>query len=92
MNTIIPFGKNILVKPIQKKQVLISDVGTLCEYGEVIAVGDEVSKIKEGDIIGYTVWGINSFVIDDGTANGSKHYFVPESSEFILGKILFNDK
>lgn len=81
-NNIIPFGNNILVKPTEKKQILVSDQGSMCEYGEVIAVGDDVQKIKVGDTIGYTVFGINSLEID-----GKKHYFVPETAEFILGKI-----
>lgn len=77
-----PFGFNILIKPIEKKQILVSDQPSLCEYGEVIAVGNKVTEIKVGDTIGYTVFGINSLEID-----GTKHYFVPETSEFILGTI-----
>lgn len=79
---ITPFGNNILVKPTEKKQILVSDQGSLCEYGEVMAIGDDVQKIKVGDTIGYTIFGINSLEID-----GKKHYFVPETAEFILGKI-----
>lgn len=77
-----PFGQNILVKPTEKKQILVSDQGSLCEYGEVIAVGDDVQKVKVGETIGYLVWGISSLEID-----GTKHYFVPETSEFILGTL-----
>ncbi len=77
-----PFGIQILVRPIEKKQILVSDRKPLCEYGVVIAVGDEVQKIKVGDTIGYTVWGLNHLEID-----GTKHYFVPEDSRFILGRI-----
>lgn len=77
-----PFGNQILVKPVEKKQILVSDRKTLCEHGEVIAVGDEVKKIKVGDLIGYTVWGLNHLEID-----GQKHYFVPEDARFILGRI-----
>lgn len=72
----------MLVKPVEKKQILISDSKSLCEYGEVIEVGSEVKEIKVGDTIGYLVWGINSLEIDD-----QKHYFVPETDEFVLGKI-----
>lgn len=79
---IIPFGHNILVRPTVKKQILVSDSPSLCEYGEVIAVGDKVESIKVGQNIGYTVFGINSLEID-----GEKHYFVPEVSEFVLGVI-----
>lgn len=82
-----PFGNQILIEPIKKEQILVSDVGTLCEYGNVIAIGDQVEKIKVGDVIGYTVWGVNSLVIDDGSANGKKYYFIPEDQRFVLGKL-----
>jgi len=77
-----PFGNQILIQPMQKKSVIVSEKKLFCDYGEVIAVGDEVKKIKVGDIIGYTVWGLNHLEID-----GIKHYFVPEDQRFILGKL-----
>jgi len=77
-----PFGIQILIKPITKSQILVSDDKTLCEYGEVMAIGDEVTKVKVGDIIGHTVWGMNSLDIEN-----ERYYFVPEDSRFILGKI-----
>lgn len=79
---ITPFGDQILIKPTEKKQILVSDTGSLCEYGEVIAVGDEVQKVKVGDTIGFLIWGLNSLEIEN-----EKHFFVPESGGFILGKI-----
>lgn len=82
MNNIQPFGNNILVKPHEHNTILKSTEGSLCDYGEVVAIGDDVQKIKVGDIIGFTVFGINSLEID-----GKKHYFIPEMSEFILGTI-----
>lgn len=80
--TIKPFENNILVKPVEKKEVAVSDRSSLCEYGEVIAVGDQVTRIKVGDTIGFLVWGINKLEIND-----TVHYFVPETGEFILGTI-----
>ena len=77
-----PFGYNILVKPVEKKQVLISERPSMCEYGTVVAIGGGVSHVKVGDIIGFTVFGINALEIND-----EKHYFIPESAEFILGTI-----
>jgi len=82
MNKITPFGNNILVKPQVTDTILQSSEGTLCEYGEVLAIGDEVEKVEVGDIIGYTIWGINKLNIKD-----EKHYIIPEDSRFILGKI-----
>jgi len=82
-----PFGNQILVKPMEKKQLLVSQQKNFCDYGTVIAVGDQVEKIKVDDIIGYTVWGMNSLEID-----GIKHYFVPEDPRFILGTITLPGK
>ncbi len=83
MNKITPFGYNILVEPIKKKQVLVSDQASLCEYGKVVAVGSDCSgQIKVGDTIGYTVWGLKHLEIGD-----SRYYFVPESDDFLLGVI-----
>lgn len=74
-----PFGNNILVKPEEKKQILVADKKSLCEYGTVIAVGSEVKSVKVGDKIGYLVWGVSSLVVEDAT-----YYFVPETSDFLL--------
>lgn len=80
--TIRPFGANILVKPVSNKYVLeVSDV-SLCEYGEVLAIGEHVSFVKVGDTIGFTKWGVNELTIND-----EKHYFIPEDFRFILGFI-----
>lgn len=80
--TIKPFGDRILVKPIVRQQVLVSDDGNLNEYGEVIAIGDEVKTIKVGDKIGFSVFGIEKLVIEE-----EKFYFIQESPEFLLGTI-----
>lgn len=82
MINIRPFGTNILIQPAAKSQVLVSDQGTLCEYGKVIAIGDEVKKIKVGDEIGFLVWGSQKLVVRDET-----FYFIPEDSDFLLGWI-----
>ena len=82
MANITPFGNNILVKPHAKKQVITPESGTLCEYGDVVAVGSGVTEIKIGDTIGYTPWGINSLQIND-----EKFYFIPEDQQFLLGTI-----
>lgn len=79
---ITPFGNNILLKPTQKKQILVSDQGSLCEYGEVLAIGSDVKNVKVGDVIGFLVWGINSLQVEN-----DKYFFIPESADFILGTI-----
>lgn len=82
MPKITPFGSNILVRPAQKAEILVSDQGTLCEYGEVIAIGDEVKKVSVGQKIGFLVWGVNKLDYE-----GHISYFIPENSDFILGFI-----
>ncbi len=77
---ILPFGNNILVKPAEKKQAL--GPKSLCEYGTVTAVGSEVKIIKVGDMIGYFIWGVKDLEIEN-----EKFHFVPETDEFVLGKI-----
>ena len=76
---IIPFGRRILVKPVEKKTVLVSDDGTLNEYGEVVAIGKDVKEIKVGDKIGYSVFGVEKLIIDE-----EKSYFLQEDSDFLL--------
>lgn len=77
-----PFGKNVLIEPTVREQILVSEQGSLLEYGKIIAIGDEVTKIKIGDVVGFLVWGIQKLEVDDKT-----YYFLPESSDFILGFI-----
>lgn len=80
---ILPFGNNILVQPAVKKQVLVSEEGMLCEYGTAIAIGDEVKKVKVGDNIGYSVFGIEKLVIEE-----EKFYLIPEDPRYLLGFIV----
>lgn len=74
-----PFAYQILVKPIEQKEIL-SNGKSLCQYGTVTAIGDEVKHIKVGDVIAYTIWGLNHIEY-----NGEKYYFVIEDPRFILG-------
>lgn len=78
---ITPFGNNILVKPQKPDTILQSTEGNLCEYGEVIDVGEDVIRVKIGDTIGFTKWGVKHIEIKN-----EKHYFIPEDARFILGK------
>lgn len=74
-----PFGRRFAVQPFEKKQVLISDDGTLSEYGTVIAIGSKCEEIKVGDIVGFSVFGVEKLIIDD-----DKYYFLKEDDEFVL--------
>lgn len=79
---IFPFGDRILVKPVEKPQILSGDDGVLSEYGEVVAVGPDVKLIKVGDKVGFSVFGVEKLVIDE-----AKHYFIQENPEFLLAII-----
>ncbi len=76
---ITPFGDQILIKPVEKQQILVSDDGTLNEYGEVVAIGSDVKTIKVGDKVGFSVFGVEKLVIDE-----QKYYFIRENAEFLL--------
>ena len=82
-----PFGNNIWVKPIEKEQVLVSDRRTLCEYGEVMGVGKDVQEVKVGDIIAFTIWGLNSIDIDEKT----RYYIVQENPDFLLAQLSLSE-
>lgn len=78
-----PFGNRILVKPVEHKQVLVNDDGGLSEYGDVVAVGDEVKIIKIGDRVGFSVFGVEKLMVEE-----EKYYFIEENSEFLLCTII----
>lgn len=81
---IIPYGDRLLIKPVERKTVLVSDDGTLNEYGEVMAVGDACSgKIKVGDRVGFSVFGVEKLIIEE-----EKYYFIKQDSEFLLCTIV----
>lgn len=82
MNNIKPFGNNILIRPTERKQVLVSDRKSLQEYGEVVAIGDEVKGIEVGQTVFYTVWGTKSLEYQ-----GENVYFIPADPRFLLGTV-----
>jgi hypothetical protein len=73
------FGRNIRVIPKDKNKI-IGETSKYFLYGDVVSVGDEVKKIKIGDQIAYTLFGINEVLLE----NGEKHYLIQESDDFIL--------
>lgn len=76
-----PLFNNILIQPTEVSTILRSSEGSLCEYGEVVSVGDDVKVVKVGDVIGFTIWGVKKL-----EKEGVKYYIVPEDGRFILGK------
>lgn len=77
-----PYGRNMWIEPVVKSQVLVADKVSLCEYGEVMAIGKDVKDTKVGDMVGFKVWGVTELEVD-----GKKYFFVPESDDFLLGTI-----
>lgn len=71
-----PIDKQILIKPIVTKGIL-SEVS--CRYGTVEAVGDGVTKIKVGDVIGY-----ESYALKELTVDKEELVFISEDSDFLL--------
>lgn len=80
------YGKNIEILPKSKNKI-IGDTSKFYLYGEVVSVGDEVKTIEVGDTIGYTLWGLTDITMEDGT----KHYYVQDNCDFILGVMKKNE-
>ena len=74
------YKTNIEIKPRSKNKI-IGDTSKFFLYGEVLAVGSEVSKeIEVGDTIHYTQWGTNKVVMEDG----SERFYITDDPQFIL--------
>lgn len=77
-----PYKNNILLALKEKKQIAVGEKPLLADYGQVIAVGEEVKDIKVGDIIVVRKWGLIDVDID-----GSVYIFVPDTDKFIISKL-----
>lgn len=77
-----PFKDKIEVRPFKKESNILSDDETKVEAGEVVAVGDDVTFVKVGDILSFDSWGC----MKTAEIEGEFHYVVPENSHVILGK------
>lgn len=77
-----PLFNQLLIKPTEKKQIIVGERKSLYEYGTVLDIGQDVQNVQIGDTVGYVVWGIKDLEID-----GEKFYFVPEDSRFLLCKV-----
>lgn len=74
-----PFGKNIRFAP-RSKDKIIGDTSKYWLFGNVVAIGDEVQKIKVGDVIEVTQWALNKTIMEDK----EERFYVKEDDEFIL--------
>lgn len=80
--TIKPFGRRIHVQPKKQSTVIQTSEQNLIERGVVLAVGDDVKKIKVGDTVEFTSFGVDHTDID-----GVRNYFLLEDDAFILATI-----
>lgn len=76
-----PYHDKIEVKPLVKESPLASARDNFEEAGEVIAVGENVTKVHVGDVIFFRPYGCWETI----EYEGEKHYVVAESNEYILG-------
>lgn len=75
-----PYSTNILIAPASKNKI-IGDTAKYYLFGEVIDVGENVSKsIEVGDTLMYTMWGLNK-----GEKDGQEFFFIQDNPDFILG-------
>lgn len=79
---ITPFGNHILVAPEKKKGVILTQKEQFSQRGTVLKIGDACTRIKEGDTILFTGWGVDTVQID-----GEELCFLSENDEFILATI-----
>lgn len=78
-----PLFNQILVNPVQESTTLLTPEAVFLNYGEVTAIGEDVTRVKVGDKICFTIWGLNHVEIE-----GVKHYLVPEDRQFLLGTLV----
>ncbi len=79
------YGNNLHIEPVSKNKV-IGDTSKYFLYGKVLSVGSEVKTIKEGNIIAYTLWGLNKLEKDS-----KEYFFVQDNPDFILAIITDED-
>lgn len=80
----IPYKNKVLIKPTEIDSVIADPSGNkFYEKGEILAVGEEVTWLKPGDIVFFVSHGCWSTPKDE---NGDQHYVVTDHPSFILGK------
>jgi len=77
-----PFGRRIYILPDEEIGIIQSGESRKIVQGRVVEVGDKVEKIRPGDTVIFTAWGV-----DEITIKGVTHYFLLETDEFILARI-----
>lgn len=77
----IPFYDKIEIQLLEKEGFFKSEQN-LEERGVVTAIGKDVKFVKVGDTVYFSSWGL----CQTTEVEGIKHWIIPETSEFILGK------
>lgn len=77
-----PIGKRILFTPHSPESVLESTNKALCETGTVVAVGPDVVYIQPGDVITFSLYGVDTVTIDD-----QSYHFILEDDRFLLSTV-----
>lgn len=74
MDNATPYFEYVLIEPVEKKQILVSDNSKLETYGKVVAIGKEVTETNIGDYVAFELWDVK-----DCSVNDKKLYSVQES-------------
>lgn len=77
----IPHYNKIEIIPLEKEGFFKTEQN-LEERGLVVAIGLDVDFVNKGDIVYFSSWGL----MITPEVNGIKHYIIPCTEEFILGK------
>lgn len=70
---LIPYSNELCIEPVEKKQILVSDQGSLQTYGKVLAKGKDVSETEVGDYLAFEIWDDRSVDIND-----KRYHFIKE--------------
>lgn len=62
----IPYTDFLYVIPVEKKQILVGDRGTLQTYGKILAKGPEAINTELGDYVAFELWDKAEFQLANG--------------------------
>lgn len=81
--TFTPFYNKILFSPIKLDYIIQNDKEAAIEAGKVLAVGSEVTFVKEGDTVFFLAFGAEQ----TPELDGQSYWTVACDSRFVMGKI-----
>ncbi len=77
------YPNKILIEPIKSDMILEDDNNNFEEMGIVVQAGKGVKFAKVGDTLFFVKWGVEK----TPEINGISYFVVPDSAEFIIGRI-----